>query len=354
MAQIKRIFNKEELIGKFRVLFHPMLQEAITRKDEEPTKYGDTLSLIDWMTLKTIPKWFQQDDRNQTLFTPVKLDSPKMSLIKDDSVLAKRIFYEDKVVGDILIFHETEFDFKDAANNSLVFFLPENWSSLNTQVKRELICASDYVFNLWLTTPDFDLRKITPQQAYQKHLADKEAELKRIAKEAAEAAERRRVAELEAFEARKNMTRVEKETGLIPGVDYYQVDQEGDFVFLILNTQAALDYESNVLSHCVYSYLNRITKGYSTVLSLRNKVDLLVPIGTIELVLRGDSGYEPVQISGFDNGDLPENLQKMIETRAKAWTPKTFAPLIEEGQEVPQELLFRVKLGKDRGTDAAI
>lgn len=360
MAQVKRILNQDEFRGF--ISFITSIKGRV-RSISHLVPEVTCAAFITWTLDKPIPRYIQQDDRFQSMFPEVKFFKPRKPLIRDDSFDFRKLSYIDPLVGERELFHSTEYDFSDAEKGTLCYF---NGVEAPAVLIAELVQMLDYLVAWLPDNPTFDLRKITPQQVMQKYKEWHEQEMKRLAREAEERRVRMAEEARVKFEERQRQAALIAErgqsmdlkTGLIQGIDYYPVHSVGDFQFVVLNTQAALDHESLHLDHCVHGYLRYIREDHCTVVSLRHKNDLLKPLMTVEL--QKDSGmrqeqksyFYVAQASVFQNNEPPKEFMSILNEAVKDWTPATFAPAIKNGQDVPMELVYRVQRSGKRDLPA--
>ena len=349
MAQVRRILNQEELVGFVSFIALRSRLDPLPEQIKTPLK--------EWFSGKNLLRWIQSDDRNQDYFFEVKRP-PIGTWNKDPSQRPRRLFYIDPVEGEVRLYPDTDWDLQDADKGTLCYFKPEHIRQQRALVT-DLQDIADYLLSWYPQNEKEDLRKITAPQCLAKHNAWKEAELRRIEREQAERRERERIAAEAAHQLRieeqlnrvrqggradrniydhraDNGVSVEDGSHLVAGLDYHEIDRTDSYLFVMLNTQAALDWEAFKLKHCVFGYLADIKSGSSVILSMRHVDKPLAGLVTIELVPNKGMRWEDKDASGFTinqaysigNSDpMPEHMA-VIDSRKPEWNMEKLTPAL--------------------------
>lgn len=260
------------------------------------------------------------------------------SFFKTEDVGTDRLMVELES-GEQQLEPQTEWDMKDAAAGTLLYFSPTKQTLF--KYTREIISVRDYIFDLLSTDPETDLLKRSFEDT--KRASDKwhEEQRKRLQARLEAEAEARRATMAAQAEAKLDSTDWSKMT---QGIDFWPALEQPfivggkKYALIRLGTQKTLTYEAFIMDHCVDGYGLRIMDGKTVILSVRALDSLNTPLITAELYAGPACDPYFVQIQGQSNHD-PEETIPGISTKLKALIPE----LIDAAKSpLSQYITFRV------------
>lgn len=89
--------------------------------------------------------------------------------------------------------------------------------------------------------------------------------------------------------------------------------KEEDYKIILPAHPIDLMRESDVLHHCVKTYINRVSEGRTYILFLRKKDKLQIPFATIEVL----PDYRLIQLKAINNSKAPEEAKEFVRKWAR-------------------------------------